>query len=259
MKTKEKILFLVFGIILMNSLAFASPQFVLVDKDISVDFFTGELIAQLTIKNIGSQSGDVLIEIQPRQGACQNPLTAFLFSYVTPQDTCDYNYPYNVHVVIKDLAPNEQKTVTLRTPKMPSGTYCVVGVSTDSCCTTNPNCVALTPFEWGKELQTITVSGNDNPKCGNHICEPNEDEKICPEDCKWCGNGYCNPIWENSQNCPADCGGGGRCGDGYCNSTSENWQNCPADCGFDIIKWLLANWYIIVILLIIIILIILYV
>jgi len=81
-----------------------------------------------------------------------------------------------------------------------------------------------------------------------------------------CGDGYCDSAYEDSKNCPADCGGGGptcdgdgvcesnetcascthdccpdqggndscddirHCGDGTCNC-GENSVSCPADCG----------------------------
>ena len=48
-------------------------------------------------------------------------------------------------------------------------------------------------------------------KCGNGLCEPNEDPQACPSDCAQtttvlllCGNGRCDPG-ESSLTCPGDC------------------------------------------------------
>jgi hypothetical protein len=44
--------------------------------------------------------------------------------------------------------------------------------------------------------------------CGNEVCEEDESEEICPEDCakpSVCGNGVCEKG-ETPQNCIADCG-----------------------------------------------------
>ena len=43
--------------------------------------------------------------------------------------------------------------------------------------------------------------------CGNGVCEPGEDVSNCPQDCPgYCGDGICNPYYENVSNCPQDCG-----------------------------------------------------
>lgn len=54
---------------------------------------------------------------------------------------------------------------------------------------------------------------------------------MCPpcEPGGMCGDGYCDPYNEDSNNCPYDCGNGGSCGDGVC-SAGENNASCPTDC-----------------------------
>lgn len=55
---------------------------------------------------------------------------------------------------------------------------------------------------------------------------------ICPNniDCKYkCGNNICD-LDENCESCPEDCGECIKCGDNIC-SDNENCENCPFDCG----------------------------
>ena len=55
--------------------------------------------------------------------------------------------------------------------------------------------VAFTTTTCGYSLYNLTESPNscdrDSPGCGNTICEPMENEVLCPEDCfvELCGNG----------------------------------------------------------------------
>ncbi|MEA3378023.1 MAG: hypothetical protein U9Q69_00120 [Nanoarchaeota archaeon] len=49
--------------------------------------------------------------------------------------------------------------------------------------------------------------------CGNGICDEGEDAASCPSDCERteldlasCGDGFCDPRFENSKNCRIDCG-----------------------------------------------------
>jgi hypothetical protein len=86
----------------------------------------------------------------------------------------------------------------------------------------------------------------DDPYCGDGICQSDscndsqtpgdgcrESRDSCPADCGWCGDGYCDPNYEDWTNCTQDCGS---CGDGMCEigseadcSLPEHW--CVADCG----------------------------
>ncbi|MFC1618178.1 hypothetical protein ACFL2B_02765 [Patescibacteria group bacterium] len=44
-----------------------------------------------------------------------------------------------------------------------------------------------------------------------------------------CGDGSCNPDWENIDNCPEDC----HCGNGICEpDLDETRENCPDDCEY---------------------------
>jgi pimeloyl-ACP methyl ester carboxylesterase len=63
--------------------------------------------------------------------------------------------------------------------------------------------------------------------CGNNLCDGNETDVSCPQDCTYCGDGMCNG-WESTANCPMDCGS--RCGDGTCNG-GETVNSCKLDCG----------------------------
>ncbi|MDT7906516.1 MAG: hypothetical protein RRA63_00510 [Candidatus Calescibacterium sp.] len=60
-------------------------------------------------------------------------------------------------------------------------------------------------------------------KCGNDICESDEDNNTCPTDC-YCGNNTCDKG-ESTSSCPADC----FCGNGTCDP-GESSASCPADC-----------------------------
>jgi hypothetical protein len=65
--------------------------------------------------------------------------------------------------------------------------------------------------------------------CGNGVCEDDEDETTCPEDCEGgtCGDGVCDAD-EDETSCPEDCEGG-TCGDGVCDA-DEDEASCPEDC-----------------------------
>jgi hypothetical protein len=69
--------------------------------------------------------------------------------------------------------------------------------------------------------------------CGDGICEGHEImyPDICPVDCAgtYCGDDNCD-TYEDSSNCPEDCGGGSYCGDDTCDP-GEDQCNCAADCG----------------------------
>ncbi|MEM2115972.1 MAG: hypothetical protein QW524_03350, partial [Candidatus Woesearchaeota archaeon] len=55
-------------------------------------------------------------------------------------------------------------------------------------------------------------------RCGNGICESNENIFTCPQDCArrtYCGDGICQPD-ESPFTCPQDCGVPAYCGDGIC-------------------------------------------
>jgi hypothetical protein len=77
------------------------------------------------------------------------------------------------------------------------------------------------------------------PVCGDGVCESDEHELNCPEDCgEGCGDGCCIPWWgEYCATCPEDCGSCEACGDGICdsepgNGSGENCTTCPDDCDY---------------------------
>lgn len=72
------------------------------------------------------------------------------------------------------------------------------------------------------------------PVCGDDVCEGDEDNASCPQDCDpigpVCGDGTCD-TGETATSCAQDCGTTGPvCGDGTCDS-DETATSCPADCG----------------------------
>ncbi|MBN1430564.1 MAG: hypothetical protein JXB07_19490 [Anaerolineae bacterium] len=87
----------------------------------------------------------------------------------------------------------------------------------------------------GKHTLTVTGSAGSSgsvsgSRCGNGICENDEDVYSCDMDCGVCGDGLCT-TFENPQNCPQDCGGGSStCGNGVCEN-GEDVYNCDMDCG----------------------------
>ena len=87
--------------------------------------------------------------------------------------------------------------------------------------------------------------GDDNPGdddqsddtqavCGDGACDGTENSDSCPADCGGgggpvCGDGTCNGN-ETINTCAQDCGGTtAQCGDGNCNG-GETATSCPADC-----------------------------
>ncbi len=86
---------------------------------------------------------------------------------------------------------------------------------------------------------------DNEPLCGNGVCGDFENSGNCPQDCgsssetdnvePLCGNGVCGDF-ENPGNCPQDCGSSSEtgsieplCGNGICGDF-ENPGNCPQDC-----------------------------
>ncbi|MFC1510613.1 LamG-like jellyroll fold domain-containing protein [Candidatus Omnitrophota bacterium] len=67
-----------------------------------------------------------------------------------------------------------------------------------------------------------------SPVCGDGVCNSNETDITCAEDCVVvkCGDGVCSED-ENCSSCSADCGS--CCGDGFC-SEDEDFFSCPQDC-----------------------------
>jgi hypothetical protein len=70
--------------------------------------------------------------------------------------------------------------------------------------------------------------------CGNGVCGEDETCETCPWDCgacATCGDGVCDPDYEECDVCKEDCGFcQPTCGDSSCNGT-ESCFDCPADCG----------------------------
>jgi len=63
-----------------------------------------------------------------------------------------------------------------------------------------PNCDSQIKFYLNSSC------GVTPPTCGNGVCDTGEDALNCPQDCPgYCGDGICNPYWENMGNCPEDC------------------------------------------------------
>lgn len=61
---------------------------------------------------------------------------------------------------------------------------------------------------------------------GNGLCDPGESISVSPQDCPGCGDGVCSAS-ETVNNCFTDC----HCGNGVCDSNyGETSQNCSADC-----------------------------
>ncbi len=102
--------------------------------------------------------------------------------------------------------------------------------------------------------ETECFEGECRLKCGNGICEEDEDCGTCKPDCgcesfercqagvciTFCGNEICE-LEENCGTCEQDCGCGefGRCTDGKCEvwcgndrcDSSEDCESCSEDCG----------------------------
>lgn len=69
-------------------------------------------------------------------------------------------------------------------------------------------------------------NGSEPVVCGDGVCEGNEDNLTCPDDC-FCGNEVCEED-ETAESCPEDCAA---CGDGECQESVEDCITCPEDCG----------------------------
>ncbi len=74
--------------------------------------------------------------------------------------------------------------------------------------------------------------GGGGPRCGNRICDSNENCSTCPRDCgecELCGDGLCTAP-EDCFLCPHDCGKCSDCGNRVCDA-NENCSTCQQDCG----------------------------
>ena len=99
---------------------------------------------------------------------------------------------------------------------------------------------------------TMSCCEDCGSKCGDGVCNCNENRENCLVDCENCGDGICSDF-ETCLSCPLDCGecvpqiefGSGIekldklkkgempflfCGDGLCTS-AETCETCPQDCG----------------------------
>jgi hypothetical protein len=84
----------------------------------------------------------------------------------------------------------------------------------------------------------VDIDGNflngcetEGRKCGNGVCDVDENEVTCPLDCSLppvCGNALCE-YGESISSCPADCPPETICGDFRCDD-GETFANCPKDC-----------------------------
>jgi hypothetical protein len=88
----------------------------------------------------------------------------------------------------------------------------------------------------GEAQDWCSVCGGTEPFCGDMDCSNNEDCEGCPQDCgecPYCGDGNCNPDWDEwCDNCPEDCGECPYCGDGNCDQDwEEDCEICEEDCG----------------------------
>jgi hypothetical protein len=84
-----------------------------------------------------------------------------------------------------------------------------------------------------EEGPTPTPTKTPDPVCGDSNCESEKGESAesCNTDCPGtCGDGFCNPNFEDYNNCGADCTDHPPiCSDGTCNG-DENPSTCPGDC-----------------------------
>ncbi|MFH1533199.1 MAG: hypothetical protein ABIK09_20940 [Pseudomonadota bacterium] len=126
------------------------------------------------------------------------------------------------------------------TPPCPSdaalGCVCVPGSEGGACvpaCNTDDDCPELPDVQLICLPEGICGESDEEPFCGDAICDPTETFDSCPEDCEdpdppVCGDDVCEAPEENPNSCPEDCDNP-FCGDGFC-TPPENPQTCPNDC-----------------------------
>lgn len=104
---------------------------------------------------------------------------------------------------------------------------CVPPSNEDGVCGPDEDCLS-SPCDCWKDCQSSFYA-----KCGDGICATQFCEQIHCKDydeCRGvCGDGYCMST-ESRWNCPVDCGLPPQCGDGRCEPLYENKGNCSRDC-----------------------------
>ena len=164
----------------------------------------------LEITNKGIiDTGSFIVELRPEAGSCNSFSTVALST-----NTCDAANPSNVYAQVDNILPGKTTKIFLKTPPLPSGKYCSILTSVDSCCVRRVlpgadlqtlDCNAVSPFGWSTKLGEVTVPGTKTAVCGDGVCIGGE----------------------HPGNCAADCGTTGYYGDGFC-SAQENPRQEPA-------------------------------
>lgn len=174
--------------LLSFSLVFAGTPLVVYGDITSEVLSDGRVQVNIELANVGlATAPNFLVELQPL-GTGES-----FFTIISPQRTCDASYPDNVHRVVSGLPATESVYISLITTPLQTGTYTLKLVSTDYCCTVNPNCKAVDPFFWGTNVGKIEVKSSVVPYCGNGKCEANENANSCSQDCKpYLGDGVCS-------------------------------------------------------------------
>jgi len=133
----------------------------------------GGVKASIGLKNFGDTASDpFLVEMQIRSGKCSD-ITNQPFSFVGSQSACNNQYPTYVHRPMSLYSGATANFVLSTNGVLPAGDYCLVMVSADSCCNSNPSCQKTSLYGWGSKYLDIVMGESFFEQvisCGNGRC-----------------------------------------------------------------------------------------
>lgn len=190
-------------LVLLSASAFGAVAGDLALVDYNVREGTNSASATVNIKNTASDTlrGTYLVEVQLSKNR--------FFTLISSQGVCDPTHPDNKYRLVTDQTGGSTARLDYSWTNLPAGTYYVQGVSVARGCFSSD---AVKPFRWGYPMGTITVTGSSLSRCGDAICNANENVAVCPADCgAYLGDGVCSAgeVYPDEPVCEADGGAGG--------------------------------------------------
>lgn len=140
-------------------ITFTAPVEIIETQPAEVQVVGDKVVGTFFLKNTGkAMTESYLLEMQVAPKGT-GPFSLFnLFAVISPiSETCDIDYPWNVHKTFK-LEKGESVTIVIEADNVNDGNYDVYGILVDKCWYA-PNNIKIEPYEGGVKIGTATVSG----------------------------------------------------------------------------------------------------